>query len=96
MSTLTKYHVDNVPITYELVAVLQHLGGMVHGHYLTVVKSSRGHWYCVEDETVPREVSFEEAVGGVHGNDPNEEQRLEGMMPYMLFYKRVVKQVADI
>ncbi|MCJ1234162.1 hypothetical protein MMC14_002120 [Varicellaria rhodocarpa] len=96
MSTLTKYHVDNVPLTYQLVAVLQHLGGMANGHYLTVAMSPRGHWYRVEDEMVPQKVSFEEAVRGGFGKGPGGEQRLRGMVPYMLFYKRVVRQVADI
>ena len=45
---------------------------------------------------VPQKVSFEEAVRGGFGKGPGGEQRLRGMVPYMLFYKRVVRQVADI
>ena len=64
-----------------------HAGRMDKGHFVTVAKRPRGSWYWVEDDVEPWKVGFEEAVSG---------DREDGMVPYMLFYKRVVRQMADI
>ncbi len=81
---LSSHSDDGSDIRYRLVAVVNHAGSLSGGHYITMAKGPDAQWREMNDSMV-RGVSFGEA------RDPGGR-----WTPYLLFYQRVERMVADI
>ncbi len=69
--------------TYELSAVVSHIGGVDGGHYRCVAKGPDGKWNIFDDESVtPTTESQATNPGAGRG----------GWTPYILFYERIVPE----
>ncbi|KAI4134209.1 MAG: hypothetical protein LQ347_001720 [Umbilicaria vellea] len=77
-------------LRYRLVAVVQQIGGLNSGHYVTMARGTQRKWREMNDAVVTgvRQPAVLDPLK--HGNSDNH------ITPYLLFWERIDKVVADI
>lgn len=77
-------------LRYRLAAVVQQMGGLNTGHYVTMARGTHGKWREMDDAAVTGVRQPEVLDPLKHGHRGNH------ITPYLLFWERMDKVVADI